>query len=79
MHCENTIAIVGRPVARRLQGGYTAEWIVEAYTQNDVIVSLANYGSINFSGLTTSLPWSLKADHGPTVAEVATKVSAGSS
>ena len=41
-------------------GGYTAEWIVEAYTQYNAVVSLANYGTVTFSNLQTSLAsWSL--------------------
>jgi Peptidase A4 family len=40
-------------------GGRTAEWIVEAFQ----IVPLADFGSVAFSGLTTSLPsWKLTGD-----------------
>ena len=41
-------------------GGYTAEWIVEAYTQADgSLASLADYGAVTFFNLRTSLTtWS---------------------
>ena len=43
-------------------GGYTAEWIVEDFTDatTGALVPFADYGTVTFSGLTTSLPsWSL--------------------
>jgi hypothetical protein len=42
-------------------GGYTAEWIVEDYTlPSGALVSFADYGTVSFTGITTSLPsWSL--------------------
>jgi hypothetical protein len=43
-------------------GGYTAEWIAEAPTDasTNTIVPLADFGTIAFTGLTTSLPsWAL--------------------
>ena len=46
-------------------GGYTAEWIVEDYSKGRVSekVPLANFGSVTFTGLTTSLTsWSLTGD-----------------
>ena len=45
-------------------GGYTAEWIVEAFEQADMpLVPLADFGSIAFSGLTASPPsWGLTAN-----------------
>jgi hypothetical protein len=43
-------------------GGTSAEWILEAYSQGGSTVSLAAYGTVSFSNLTTSLPsWSLAA------------------
>jgi len=45
-------------------GGYTAEWIVEDYSQNGAAVPLADYGTVNFTGLKTSLPWSLTSSEG---------------
>jgi hypothetical protein len=44
-------------------GGYTAEWIVEDFEQANLpLVPLADFGSIAFSGLTTSLgSWALNA------------------
>ena len=46
-------------------GGYTAEWIVEDYTQNGSMVPFADYGTVSFSALTTSLsPWYLTTGEG---------------
>jgi hypothetical protein len=52
----------GFTVGLSYAGGYTAEWIVEDATGADgsTQVPFADYGSVTFSGLTTSLsPWSL--------------------
>ena len=45
-------------------GGYTAEWIVEEFgLSNGSLVPLADFGTIAFTGLTTSLPsWGLTSD-----------------
>jgi hypothetical protein len=41
-------------------GGYTAEWIVENYSTGRGLAPFANFGSVSFSELRTSLPsWSL--------------------
>ena len=42
-------------------GGYTAEWIVEQFgTTTGVVIPLADFGKVAFSGATTSLPsWAL--------------------
>ena len=41
-------------------GGTSAEWIVEDYQESGTLVPLADYGTITFSELMTSLPaWSL--------------------
>lgn len=46
-------------------GGYSAEWIVEAYEANGSQVDLGAYGTVTFTNVTTSLsPWSLTADAG---------------
>lgn len=46
-------------------GGYTAEWIVEDYSLNGSVVPFVDYGSVDFTGLTTSLsPWYLTANEG---------------
>ncbi len=48
-------------------GGYTAEWIVEDYTSmsSGTYVPFANYGSVTFTNLTTSLTsWYLTASEG---------------
>jgi hypothetical protein len=52
-------------------GGYTTEWIVEDFTQPDgSLVPFADYGSVSFTGLTTSLaPWSLTTDEGVAMAQ----------
>jgi Peptidase A4 family len=65
----------GSTLGLSYQGGYTAEWIVEAYTANDAVVTLANYGSVSFSGLTTSLPWSLKPNEAETLVQGGVAVS----
>jgi len=47
-------------------GGYTAEWIVEDYTQVSVdgpLEPFADYGTVTFTGITTSLSsWGLTAN-----------------
>lgn len=44
-------------------GGYSAEWIVEAFQSRGVLVPLADFGSVSFTGLTTSVPsWALTGD-----------------
>jgi hypothetical protein len=45
-------------------GGYTAEWIVEDFGRSDgSLVPLADFGTIAFTGLTTSLAsWGLTED-----------------
>ncbi len=49
-------------------GGYTAEWIVEDYAtsaSSSTYVPFANYGSVTFTQLTTSLsPWYLTSSEG---------------
>ena len=51
-------------------GGYTAEWIVEDYSANGAPVPFADYGSVTFSGLETSLsPWSLTTDEGSEIVQ----------
>jgi hypothetical protein len=47
-------------------GGYTAEWIVEDYTQGTALVPFADYGTVSFSGLTTGglTSWSLSPSEG---------------
>jgi hypothetical protein len=41
-------------------GGYSAEWIVEDYGSGNSEVPFANFGTVAFTNLTTSLPsWSL--------------------
>jgi hypothetical protein len=45
-------------------GGYTAEWILEDFYQgNGELATLADFGSVAFTALTTSLPsWGLSGD-----------------
>ena len=53
-------------------GGYTAEWIVEDYTDATTgsTVPLANYGTVTFSDLQTSLAsWSLTTGEGQAIAQ----------
>jgi hypothetical protein len=51
-------------------GGYTAEWIVEDYSENGSRVPLADYGAVTFAHLTTSLrSWSLTPGDAETMAQ----------
>lgn len=60
-----SFSLQGSTASLYYSGGYTAEWVVEDFGQNGSLVPLADYGTVSFSGLTTSLPtWSLT----PTVA-----------
>jgi hypothetical protein len=51
----------GSAAAVSYAGGYTAEWIVEAFEfSNGFLVQLADFGKVTFTGLTTSVPgWKL--------------------
>jgi hypothetical protein len=50
----------GSTVGLSYSGGSTAEWIVEDYGELGAPVPFANYGTVAFSDLKTSLsPWSL--------------------
>ena len=61
-----TFSLQGSTVGLYYSGGYTAEWVVEDYgLSGGSLVSLADYGAVTFSGLTTSLPtWSLTPSDG---------------
>lgn len=53
-------------------GAYTAEWIVEDYTEPDsaTMIPFADFGTVNFTGLQTSLsPWHLTANEGIAIAQ----------
>jgi hypothetical protein len=67
----------GSTVGVSYAGGYTAEWIVEAYTQADTTtVPLAAYGTVSFTGLLTSLPgWALTANEGVALVQAGSVVS----
>jgi len=60
-------------------GGYTAEWIVEDYQQGGIggaYVPFANYGTVTFTNLTTSLsPWSLTPGEGVEIVQNGTVLS----
>lgn len=46
-------------------GGYTAEWIVEDPSQNGTLAPFADYGSVTFTSLQTSLSaWYLTMSEG---------------
>lgn len=50
-------------------GGYTAEWIVEDYARLGSLVPLADFGTVSFSNLGTSLsPWYLTANEALAIA-----------
>lgn len=62
---DGTFLKQGSTAGLSYSGGYTAEWIVEAYTQDDAVVPLADYGTVTFTDLRTSLsPWYLTANEG---------------
>jgi hypothetical protein len=53
----------GSAAAISFAGGHTAEWIVEAFQSFGILVPLADFGRVAFTGLTTSLPsWGLTGD-----------------
>jgi hypothetical protein len=55
----------GNTTGLSFSGGYTAEWIVEDYAELGSPVPLAAYGTVDFSGLQTSLQsWSLTGAEG---------------
>jgi hypothetical protein len=57
-----TFSDQGTTTGLTYSGGYTAEWIVEDFAVGSTasIVPLANYGTVTFTGLQTSLAtWSL--------------------
>ena len=59
-------------------GGYTAEWIVEDFRQGPSasLVPFADYGTVTFSGITTSLAsWSLTPDEEVEIAQSGTVLS----
>jgi hypothetical protein len=62
---SNTFQLQGSGAGLSYSGGYTAEWVVEAYTADSAVVTLADYGTVDFTNLTTSLsPWSLTTSSG---------------
>jgi hypothetical protein len=57
------LQLEGSAASVTYSGGLTAEWIVEAFQSRGVQVPLADFGSVAFTGLTTSLPsWGLTGD-----------------
>jgi len=62
---NGSFAEQGSTAGLSYSGGYTAEWIVEDYTQNGSLVPLADYGTVDFTDLKTSLAsWYLTANEG---------------
>jgi hypothetical protein len=62
----------GSTAGLRYGGGYTAEWIVEDYSNADegAMVPLADFGSVTFTDLRTSLPsWALSPSEGEAIAQ----------
>jgi hypothetical protein len=73
---NGTFVKQGSTAGLSYSGGYTAEWIVEDYAQNDTPVPFADYGTVNFSGLTTSLTsWSLTLNEGLAIVQNGVAVS----
>ena len=57
---SSTFPSQGSTVGLTYLGGYSAEWIVEDYDQNGSQVPFADYGTVTFTDLSTSLSsWSL--------------------
>jgi hypothetical protein len=63
---NGSFPLQGSTAGLSYSGGYTAEWIVEDYAQSDgSYVPFADYGSVTFSNLQTSLgSWSLTPSEG---------------
>jgi hypothetical protein len=60
-------------------GGYTAEWIVEDYSKSGSMVPFADYGTVTYSNLRTSLPsWSLTQNEGAAIVQNGAVLSAPS-
>ncbi|MDA8034597.1 MAG: G1 family endopeptidase, partial [Actinomycetota bacterium] len=57
---SGTFSSEGSTAGLSYAGGTSAEWIAEDYEQAGALVPLADFGTVGFSSLTTSLPsWSL--------------------
>lgn len=63
---SSTFSLQGSTAVLSYAGAYSADWIVEDYSQSDgSLVEFADYGSVDFTGLTTSLSsWSLGPSNG---------------
>ena len=60
--CTGTFTLQGSTASLSYAGGYTAEWIVEDYASGSSLVPVpfADYGTVTFTSLTTSLSsWNL--------------------
>lgn len=69
-------AVQGDTTGLSYSGGYTAEWIVEDPSTASGLVSFANYTTVTFSNLATSLSsWDLSADEGWEIVQDATVLS----
>jgi hypothetical protein len=61
---------LGSTASLTFPGAHTAEWIIEDYMDNESQVALANYGSVTFSDLSTSVPaWSLSTAEGTEIVQ----------
>lgn len=57
---NGTFTSQGSTASLTYSGGTTAEWIVEDYSFGNALIPFANFGTVSFSNLTTSLPtWAL--------------------
>jgi len=68
---NGTFVTQGSTAELRYAGGYSAEWIVEDYSQADgSMIPFANYGTVTFTNLRTTLPsWSLTANERVAIAQ----------
>lgn len=61
--CASTFTEQGSTATLTYAGGTTAEWIVEDFDRNSTEVPFADFGTVSFGDLTTSLSsWSLTPD-----------------
>jgi hypothetical protein len=66
---SSTLSPQGFATNLSYSGGYTAEWIVEDFARYGLLVPLADYGTVSFTNLRTSLPsWALTPDEGWAIA-----------
>jgi hypothetical protein len=67
---NGTFSLQGSTTGLFYSGGYTAEWIVEDYSQSGAPIPFADYGTVTFTDLRTSMsPWYLTPTEGLAIAQ----------